>query len=431
MLFFQKEGCFAVFAEFPSVDVLCGALRGRTSLLFLGVALGGKRKIVISGYYGFGNLGDEAILSSIIERLEESVGDLEVVVLSNSSSVEMSGRPGVRCIGRLSPISVFREMLGADLVISGGGGLLQDSTGFSTVVYYLGIVKLALMMGKKVLFYAQGVGPLSLEKSRSMVRSVCNGVSLIAVRDADSAALLREIGVSRPPVVVTADPVMAMKPMPDSDADRFLSSVLPGLIEGGKPRVAVSVRPWNSENDYEGAVAAACDSIAEKYGADIYLIPFQISQDYPVCLSVSKKMKAPATMVAPGGPDKTVFQYSSKEMAAILSRMDAVVAMRLHALILAASSAVPAAGIIYDPKVKAFADSAGMESWDLDRVTSGDVVGFMDRIVEDREKISGAILERTAALRAKALATASIAADLIEGVSPRDIVAKRGLDLYD
>ena len=122
--------------------------------MFLGVALGGKRKIVISGYYGFGNLGDEAILSSIIERLEESVGDLEVVVLSNSSSVEMSGRPGVRCIGRLSPISVFREMLGADLVISGGGGLLQDSTGFSTVVYYLGIVKLALMMGKKVLFYA-------------------------------------------------------------------------------------------------------------------------------------------------------------------------------------------------------------------------------------------------------------------------------------
>ena len=129
-----------------------------------------RKKIIISGYYGFGNLGDEAILISIIDRLNAEIENPEIVVLyTKAESEQLKVYKNVRCVYRMNPLAIFFEMINADLVISGGGGLLQDSTGFTTVFYYLAIVKMALFLKKKILFYAQGIGPVKLDKSKKIL----------------------------------------------------------------------------------------------------------------------------------------------------------------------------------------------------------------------------------------------------------------------
>lgn len=390
--------------------------------------LGKNKKIVISGYYGFGNLGDEAVLTSIIERLNEEIDSPEIVVISNSDKVEMSGRYNVRCIGRLSLLQIICEIASCDMLISGGGGLLQDSTGFLTVVYYLGIVRIARFFRKKIFFYAQGGGPLSLEKSRKMVKDVCSKVDLITVRDEESSEVFKSAGVTAP-ICVTADPVIAIKRLEESEADSFFKSAVPDFKKGKKLNIAISVRPWKSENNYIEEVAASCDMISEKYNADIYLIPFQITQDLSVCRELAGKMKAESRIIMPADSEGGIFQYSSKEMAAIIGKMDLVIAMRLHALILAAVGEVPAAGIIYDPKVRIFAESAGMESWDLDRIDRNSIFSFVERFLAERDEMIEAGAEKVAVLKERSLLTAKAAADLLAGGMPEDIIKKRGLEI--
>ena len=65
-----------------------------------------------------------------------------------------------------------------------------------------------------------------------------------------------------------------------------------------------------------------------------------------------------------------------------LSRMQAVVSMRLHALIFAAGQGIPLAGVVYDPKVSAFLRYIGQEQFvDLAELTGQNLCAMMDQCV--------------------------------------------------
>jgi len=85
-------------------------------------------KIMISGYYGFNNTGDEAILKSMVRAFKEKIPRIKMVVLSHSP-LQTSQTYQVKAINRLHLIDIMRCLRDTNLFISGGGGLLQDSTG--------------------------------------------------------------------------------------------------------------------------------------------------------------------------------------------------------------------------------------------------------------------------------------------------------------
>ncbi|NLK01375.1 MAG: polysaccharide pyruvyl transferase CsaB, partial [Clostridia bacterium] len=142
-------------------------------------------RVVLSGYYGFQNAGDEAILYSIIKALRKVSPDIEMLVLSNSPS-ETSLRHGVEAANRWCIKEIYSEIRKSDLFISGGGSLLQDVTGLKSLVYYLGIVFLAKLLGKPVMFYAQGIGPINSFIGRVLTKIAADRVDLITVRDENS-----------------------------------------------------------------------------------------------------------------------------------------------------------------------------------------------------------------------------------------------------
>lgn len=282
-------------------------------------------RVVASGYYGFGNAGDEAILSALAAGLP----GVALTVLSHDP--ESTRREhGLDAVSRDDPTAVLAAIKGADLLVSGGGSLLQDATGPLTIPYYLGIIAAARALGKPVMVYAQGLGPVRSAWARRLLRSL-NGVRLITVRDPASASLLRACGVHVPRIEVTADAALALTPAPRPPAD--------------VRRIGVALRAWGA-GDPSAQVAEALDELAARWGATVTLVPMHVPQDLLACRQARARLRAPCEVVER--------RLGSGELLRLFAGFDVVVAMRLHALIFAALARVPMVGLSYDPKIDAF-----------------------------------------------------------------------------
>ena len=87
-----------------------------------------RNHIFITGYYGFGNAGDEAILTSMLTHLRALQPDLRVTVTS-AEPENTAARYDVKAILWTHAFGILEAIRGADMVIIGGGGLFQDYWG--------------------------------------------------------------------------------------------------------------------------------------------------------------------------------------------------------------------------------------------------------------------------------------------------------------
>ncbi|PJB77877.1 MAG: polysaccharide pyruvyl transferase CsaB, partial [Candidatus Aquicultor secundus] len=168
------------------------------------------KKVLISGYYGFGNTGDEAILSAMITSLRSEIPNVDITV-SSFHPHETEAGYGVKAIPR-SIKDIRRTLRKSDLFISGGGGLLQDVTSGRSLAYYCLLLILARVERVPVMIYGQGIGPIKRFFSKFLVKLAISGCNVIAVRDEGSKRVLEKIGVRRE-IVVTADPALLLKPV--------------------------------------------------------------------------------------------------------------------------------------------------------------------------------------------------------------------------
>lgn len=361
-------------------------------------------KVVISGYYGFHNSGDEAILYAMLLALRDAVPGLEAIVLSKDPGYT-AREFGVRAIARDNPWQVFNALREADLLISGGGGLLQDVTSPKSIIYYLGVVTMAKLLRKPVFFYAQGIGPINTTLGRALVRLVANRVNAITVRDSDSRDELLALGVTRPPVFVTADPVLGLEPsrINVNKGREILSS----LGVGGGPVAGISVRPWKGLDGYKKVMAKVADNLVEE-GWQVLLVPMHCPGDMETCREVASLMHAEAFL----WDDKAEYM----DLLAVTANLDLSIGMRLHFLIFSAIFGVPVVGIPYDPKVNLFLQSLGLPSGlsaeSLDYV---ELSSRIKQILEDRAGVSAGLKERVTPLRGEALKNASLVAELLKG----------------
>lgn len=308
-------------------------------------------KIVLSGYYGFDNAGDEALLTAISGALHALAPAAELVVFSGAPE-RTAERHGLRAVYYMSPPAVWSELWGADLLISGGGSIFQDVTSWRSLPYYISVVSLAKLFRKPVIFYAQGVGPINRPFSRWLMRLVGNRVDMITLRDEASREYLLEMGVTRPPMRVTADPVFSLEAA-DPDAEE-LQAILAALE---RPAVGVAVRHWEALEGYQPELARYLDELTER-GYDILFIAMDWPEDLEAARGVEALMRQPARVLEQ--------QLGSREHLALMAHLDLMIGMRLHALIFAASQGVPVGGISYDPKVEAFLQSLEQPPLPLD-----------------------------------------------------------------
>ncbi|MBR6824983.1 MAG: polysaccharide pyruvyl transferase family protein [Oscillospiraceae bacterium] len=169
----------------------------------------GKRDgALICGAYGKGNRGDNAILSAIIGQLEHIDPELPITVLSRDPK-ETRLCAQVPSVYTFRPLKSRRILRHSDLYISGGGTLMQDATSTRSLLYYLYSIKQAKKAGCKVMLYGCGIGPIHREKNRKRTAKVLNACAdTICVRDHYSLDFLKELGVTKPKIRLTADPAL-------------------------------------------------------------------------------------------------------------------------------------------------------------------------------------------------------------------------------
>ena len=358
-------------------------------------------KILISGYYGFGNAGDEALLSSILQALLELEPHADITVISGNPTETLSTHK-VKAIGRFDMWKIYQAVHSCDMLISGGGSLLQDVTSTRSLYYYLSIIALANTLGKRVMIYAQGIGPLRKSLARATVGRVLNKVSMITVRDHASKEELLSLGIHDVPMAVTADAVLGMHPV-DTKAGRDILASYGVSIS--RPIVGVSVRSWKDCTEYQSTLAEALDQIQSIKDAQIVFIPMQHREDTMEAEAIAKQMRTKSTVLSDA--------YSTTELLSLSSCVDVMIGIRLHALVFSALMETPCLGISYDPKILNFLHMIGeVPVGDLHTLQVEPIVA---RTVEalDRSAFTEIVLENIHELRRNALENARIAIGML------------------
>jgi polysaccharide pyruvyl transferase CsaB len=323
------------------------------------------RRILFSGYFGGGNLGDEALLSAELGRFRVALrGQLEPVVVTLDPALTRRLHGEIETVPFQDVKALSLAIAQSDLVVWGGGGLLQDHwhvpveelflDPLGGVPAYLRVPLLAAAWGRPCMVYGQGVGPLSVPENRRLVGLALSGVDVITVRDAASADLLRECGVTGRPILTTADPVVSIRPSP---AERGLELIAgTGLDPSRRPIIAVAPRvPPNGDVSWVGPFCAALKDFGREAGAAALFVPFdqEKGSDTETCRELATRCSSSLPVGILSG------WLSPEDVAACLGQCDLTIATRLHGLYLSVLTGTPVIALDYDPKVRVAAGEFG------------------------------------------------------------------------
>lgn len=292
-------------------------------------------KVLLLGYYGFGNFGDEWSLAEVAAAIREVLPAAELTVISGDpEATELLH--GLVAVKR-TPQQIRRAIKECDLVVCGGGSLLQDVTSSRSLLYYLSLLWYAIRNNKRIILWGQGLGPLIRREHYPLVKKVLDQTCLITLRDRNSYALLQEVGVAKPVICVTADPTFS----------GYLFA--PRSQESTEPVLTLVVREWPGKgHQWLDSIAAAIAGYCQARHWEVMLCLLQPDHDRALAAELQAKLASLGIAASLAPPWQRL-----EDVAEIFASSSLIVAGRYHALALAAVLGVPAVGIGYDPKVAA------------------------------------------------------------------------------
>lgn len=316
------------------------------------------KPIMISGYFGFGNCGDEAILMTMIQELSKIVSKDKIYVLSQNPK-ETSLFYKVNAIYRLDFISIISQIKKSSIFISGGGGLLQDVSGKGfSIIYYLSLIIFARLFKIPTVIFAQGIGPIRKRFNAKMINSVLKHVQLIMVRDEQSKNILENNGIKNKPISVNSDISFLLN-------KKELSKEIFNKYDLNKTdkkdikftNIGLVIRDCKElRQDYDNKImklAEISDFLITKYKTNLIFIPFQFQSDISIIKDVINKMKLTKVRILED-------ELRPDELLSLISGLSAIIGMRLHSIIFATIANKPFIAVEYDPKVKYYVDSLGL-----------------------------------------------------------------------
>lgn len=297
--------------------------------------------VLLAGYFGAGNLGDDALMQGYVLAMRSAGMDEDFQVLAGAPDViqRYYNLPGW---DRKNMKQVNEAISRCDVLVFPGGSIFQDATSSRSVIYYRELVMRAKKAGKKVLLLGQGVGPLTTFFGKRLAVEAFKAADVVSVRDPGSLATLQGLGVNRN-VQVTADSAFLLPPPPDISGEVY------GVA--GMKSIGIAPRPFGKGKETVALFADLCGLIFRAQMVPV-LIEMDRIEDGAMIDEIEKKA---------GGRISHIQKIDVASTAQIrLARMDGVISMRLHAAILASTVGVPPFIVSYDPKTVAFAKLLGL-----------------------------------------------------------------------
>jgi len=331
-------------------------------------------KLLLAGYYGSGNLGDEAILQALLSQLRKKYPDAVITVLSQDAE-GTSNAYNVASIRKYSLFQILISIRNCDAFILGGGGLLQDVTSARSLCYYSVLLFLAKFFGKKTILLGQGIGPV---RNRWILKRALKGIDLVTVRDEMSLKELMVISAKPRKLVKTAD-LSFLLGAPDREKGRKILDT--DGIKRCKPRlIALALRPSIKSRYIENfkAIASACDNLIKEKDCQVVFLTFKYPDDLQIASHVMGLMKYPAHVL--------LRRCAPMEMLDVVSACDGLIGMRLHSLIFASMAQIPSLGLSYDPKVESFQRSIGAQCLSFDAADEGTLTREFGKFADELKK---------------------------------------------
>ena len=351
-------------------------------------------KIFIIGWFGAGNIGDEAILISELLFLRDQISNVEFYILSfypertrqltaNIPEVNKILRVGSkRDVFKSDFLGIFKAFREVDVVMIGGGGIFQDIYNHYPIPFFTAMALLARLNRKRLILYCVGIGPIRSFVGKKLCKFAANSADIISVRDAGSKDLLKTLGVSRP-VHLSADPIFLLEPVRNENVERVIKL---HHLTGNGPTIGVSVQDllfWKNES--RKILANTLDTLSKERGATIVFLPFGTYKDgwfnkdksSPVDMVASKKLAA----LMRGKYSIITDELTPQELLAVIEKLDLVISMRLHGLIMGFNAGVPVVALTYEEesKIKNLMERLNQEN-NLFNVNALSYQGLLDRI---------------------------------------------------
>ena len=298
------------------------------------------KKVVISGYYGFNNFGDEISLQVIVKTLQSQ--GIDITVLSSNPEMTVLNH-GVMSLYTFSIFDIIRQIFVSDALISGGGSLLQDKTSIKSFLYYIFVILIAKILGKKIIIFSQGLTPLKNTYLEKVLSYVLNNVSYISLRDTQSKDYALKIGVHPSKINTFCDCVWALEKK---------------AIER-ENNIVIQLRDWEDLTEEKLDILARM--VANQFpSSSIRLLSLQDNKDLDVLTSLANKLKK-------FNLDVKIFQgLNINQIEDVIASAKYLIAMRYHACLLGIKYNIPTLALSYDEKVRNLAQKFNLSYIYLD-----------------------------------------------------------------
>ena len=297
-------------------------------------------KVVVSGYIGFNNFGDESIFSVLCKNLKEQNTEITAIT-SNPNMTKLLY--GVKAVKTFDIAGIIFALLNTDILISGGGSLLQDKTSLKSLLYYLFIIICAKIFGKKVVIFAQGIGPIENKNAQFATKNVLKCCDIVTVRDEKSMFLLRGWGIN---TELQPDPVFNLE--------------LPAYSPQG--HVGIQLRRWKylSEDFLNSLADAVVNNFSDR---EVLIFSFQDNLDLDICKTFETKLKTRNPVLQ----TRIIQNNSPTNLVDNIKTLEYMIAMRFHACLISMKFGIKPLAINYDEKVEKLAREAQIPFINLDK----------------------------------------------------------------
>jgi len=378
-----------------------------------------EKRVLVYGAYGMGNVGDEAILSVIIRTIH-SVDSLASIGVISANCDVTEKEHGVRAFQRgSSPVNLVVAIHWCDVLLVGGGTLIEDSFDPLKGVFSIFVrIALARLLGKKVMIYDSGIGPLRHVWNKMFARWALTLSTRVTVRDYASLRLAEAIGVNEKKVHLTGDPVLYDPLYERGDAAEALKAE--GIPQrGSKTRLCITVHGPKIEatcpdekQEIAKRIARGIYDAAKELEAEMVFIPMQIRDGYDdlaMIRHIGSFLLDDCCVYIVGK------SYGEDITSALIETGDVVVGMRLHSLIFGARAGLPIIALSYSDKIGAFLEMLGVKEFSTSvwSCSSDMLTKLIISAWERREEIAVRISQNIVPIRNRSVVTRQFLSELL------------------
>ena len=327
-------------------------------------------RLLLVGYYGGINYGDEALAQVIAEKAKEIYPDVEIIslTLDEQYTRRIHNLYGIPYDGlnTLKNWQSFKRLLkaieGSDIVIIGGGGVLHDMKNRLSMTFYLFPIILSKLLGKPTAFFSVAVDPpIHSSLNKMLLRLTCNVVDHISVRDVMSKTYLERIGVKKK-INLIGDPVLMLKP-----EQKELETVFKQENINLSKLIGVNIRQWGKLDE---KVVDKLPQVLDTLIEEGYQIIFLCS---PNDIEISKEI---VSKIKNNNDCRLILatKYKPSLILGLISKFDLILTMRLHFAISAVVVGTPCVTLPYLYKVEDFTETFSLPHIDIDSESIPDML---------------------------------------------------------